>query len=128
MISRYRRLSSTTGPVASAWMASEAGIVQHSAPPSSNGGCAAVQRGVVGRKEAGGPAKFDGGSPMSIVDEAPKDSAPMRVPELTQRLGLNLADPFAGHRELLADFSKRMVGARPDPEAHPNYPLFARTE
>jgi hypothetical protein len=39
----------------------------------------------------------------------------MRMPELTQRLGLNLADPFAGHRELLADFSKRMIGARLDP-------------
>ena len=38
--------------------------------------------------------------------------------ELTQRLGLNLADPFAGHRELLADFGKRLISAHPDAEAH----------
>src|SRR5215469_3444210 len=71
---------------------------------------------------------FDCGWPASIVYEAAKNSASMRMFELTERLGLNLADPFAGHRELLADFSERMIGARPDAEAHANYPLFARTE
>jgi hypothetical protein len=45
---------------------------------------------------------------MSIDDEAPKNSAPMRMLELTERLRLNLTDAFTGHRELLTDFSKRM--------------------
>jgi len=42
----------------------------------------------------------------------------MRMIELTQRLGLNLADPFARNRELLANFGKRLIGAHPDAEAH----------
>ena len=48
----------------------------------------------------------------------------MRMLELTQRLGLNLADPFARNRELLADFGKRLIGAHPDAEAHAWYALF----
>ena len=65
---------------------------------------------------------------MSIVYEAPKNPGPMRMLELTQRLGLNLADPFAGHRELLADFGKRLIGAHPNAKTHAHYPLFAWAE
>ena len=49
----------------------------------------------------------------------------MRMFELTQRLGFNLADPFARNRELLADFGKRPIRAHPDAEAQAQYALFA---
>ena len=45
--------------------------------------------------------------------------------ELAQRLGLDLADTFARHRELLADFFQRVVGVHADAEAHAQHALFA---
>jgi len=48
--------------------------------------------------------------------------------ELTQSFGLDLANPFARHRELLADFGKRLIRAHPDAEAHAYHALFARTQ
>ena len=46
--------------------------------------------------------------------------------ELTQGLGLDLADAFAGDAELLADFFKGMVGIHANAKAHTQHPLFAR--
>ncbi len=39
----------------------------------------------------------------SVVQEAPEFAGAARVLELAQRLGFDLADTLAGHRELLAD-------------------------
>ena len=39
-------------------------------------------------------------------------------PSTKRRLGFDLADTFAGDRELLADFLERMVGVHADAEAH----------
>jgi hypothetical protein len=64
----------------------------------------------------------------SIIYKAPKRSAPVGMLELAQRIGLDLADPFAGDRELINDFGKRMIRAHSDAEAHADNALFARAE
>jgi hypothetical protein len=50
--------------------------------------------------------------------------------QLAQRFGLDLADAFARHRELLADFFQRVVGvhADADAEAHAQHALLVRRE
>src|SRR3972149_226400 len=48
--------------------------------------------------------------------------------QLPQRLGLDLADALAGHRELLADLLPRVVGVHADAEAHAQHALLARRE
>ena len=48
--------------------------------------------------------------------------------ELAQRLGLDLPDALARHRELLADFLKRVVGVHADAEAHAQNAFLARRQ
>ena len=48
--------------------------------------------------------------------------------ELAQRLGLDLADALAGHREPLADFFQRVIGVHGDAKAHAQHTLLARRE
>ena len=48
--------------------------------------------------------------------------------QLAQRLGLDLADTFAGHAELLADFFQRVVGVHADAKPHAQHPFFARRQ
>jgi hypothetical protein len=48
------------------------------------------------------------------------------VLQLAQRLRFDLADTFAGDRELLADFFQRVVGVHADAEAHAQHAFFAR--
>jgi hypothetical protein len=48
--------------------------------------------------------------------------------ELAQRIGLDLADPLAGDRELITDFGKRMIAAHSDAETHADDVFFARAE
>src|SRR6266436_3392001 len=48
--------------------------------------------------------------------------------QLPQRLGLNLTDALAGHRELLADFLQGVVGVHADAEAHAQDAFLARGE
>ena len=55
---------------------------------------------------------------MLVIQEAPELAAPARVFQLAQRFRLDLADTFAGHIELLADFLERVVGVHADAEAH----------
>src|SRR5208282_170777 len=62
----------------------------------------------------------------SIVEEAPELPAPAWVLEFAQRLGFDLADALAGHRELLADLFERVVRVHADSEAHAQDPLLAR--
>src|SRR5215208_5757965 len=64
----------------------------------------------------------------SIVQKAPQLAAPARMLQLAQRLGLDLPDAFARHRELLADFLQRVVGVHPDSKAHAQHALLARGE
>ena len=62
----------------------------------------------------------------SLVEEAAHLPAAARVLQLPQRLGLDLADAFAGDAELLADFLQRVVGVHADAEAHAQHALLAR--
>src|SRR6201995_2743786 len=64
----------------------------------------------------------------SGVEEAAQLSASARMLQLAQRLGLDLADALAGHRELLADFLQRVVGVHADAEAHAQHALLARRQ
>src|SRR6476469_27627 len=64
----------------------------------------------------------------ALVEEAAQHAAAAGMLQLPQRLGLDLADAFAGHRELLADFFQRVIGVHADAEAHAQYALLARRE
>ena len=46
--------------------------------------------------------------------------------QLAQRLGLDLANALAGHRELLADFLQRVIGVHADAEAHAEHAFLDR--
>src|SRR5579884_2440286 len=50
------------------------------------------------------------------------------VPQLAQRLGLDLADALARYREMLADLFQRMLAAVLQPEAHFDDLLLAGAE
>src|SRR5215470_4142203 len=63
-----------------------------------------------------------------IIQKAAQLAAAARVLELAQRLGLDLADALARHRELLADLFQRVVFVHADAEAHTDYTLLARRE
>src|SRR6476646_11582709 len=65
------------------------------------------------------------GTKRLIVQEASQLPRPARMLELAQRLGLDLADALARHRELLADLFQRVVGVHADSEAHAQHALFA---
>src|SRR5471032_638956 len=65
-----------------------------------------------------------GGS--ALVEEAAQHPGAARVLQLAQCLGLDLADTFAGYRELLADLFERVVGVHADAEAHAQHALLAR--
>src|SRR5215471_16420650 len=63
-----------------------------------------------------------------IIQKAAQLAAAARVLELAQRLGLDLADALARHRELLADLFQRVVGIHADAEAHAQHALLARRQ
>src|ERR1700675_2647429 len=63
-----------------------------------------------------------------VVEEAPQLPASARMLQLAQRLGFDLADALAGHRELLADFFQGVVGVHADAEAHEKHAFFARVQ
>jgi hypothetical protein len=54
--------------------------------------------------------------------------APAWVPQLAQRLGLDLPDPLARDREILSDFFQSVLAAVLQAEAHLDDFLFARRE
>ena len=64
----------------------------------------------------------------SVIEEAPELPASARVFELPQSLRLDLADTFARHRELLADFFERVVGVHTDAKPHAQHAFFTRRE
>src|SRR5436190_24238669 len=55
-------------------------------------------------------------------------AAPRRMPQLSERLGLDLPDAFAGDREALADFFECVLAAVADAEAHLDDLLLARRQ
>src|SRR6185312_4571835 len=57
-----------------------------------------------------------------------KFARPRRVPQLAQRLGLDLADALAGDGEALADLFERVLAAVADAEAHLDHLLLARRQ
>src|SRR5213593_3167523 len=68
------------------------------------------------------------GRGTSVVQEAAQLPRPARMLELAKRLGLDLADALARHRELLADLFQRVVGVHADAEAHAKNALLARCD
>src|SRR5690349_18351357 len=73
-------------------------------------------------------ARIAPGLSISVVEEAAELPAAARMLELAQRLGFDLADAFAGHTELLADFLERVVGVHANTEAHAEHAFLARRE
>src|SRR5688500_19340229 len=79
------------------------------------------------RRTAGPGAARRTAAARSILDqEASQLLAAARMPELAQRLGLDLADALARDVELLADFLERVVGRQVDAEAHAQHLRLAR--
>src|SRR3984957_14806417 len=64
----------------------------------------------------------------SVIQEASQFPRARRVLQLAQRLGLDLADALARHRELLADFFQRVVGVHAYAEAHAQHAFLARRQ
>src|SRR5437773_12100139 len=64
----------------------------------------------------------------SGLQEAPELLRTRRVPELAQRLGLDLPDPLAGDREVLPDFFQRVLATVGEAEPEPQHLLLARRE
>src|SRR6266496_1976524 len=65
---------------------------------------------------------------LLALDEALEALGARRVPELPQRLRLDLPDPLARDLEVLADLLERVVALLADAEAHPEHLLLARRE
>src|SRR5712692_1652234 len=59
------------------------------------------------------------------LHEAFKFFAAAGMAQFAQRLGLNLPDALARHREILADLFERMIRVLPNPEPLAQDPLFA---
>src|SRR5260370_15646085 len=72
-----------------------------------------------------GPRRHDS---RSGLQEAPELLRAGRVPELAQRLGLDLADALAGDREVLADLLEGVLAAVGEAEPEAQHLLFARRQ
>ena len=67
-------------------------------------------------------------SSLLALHEALEVARAPSLAQLAQRLGFDLSNPFARHRELLADFFQCAVGPLSDAEAHAQDLLFARRQ
>src|SRR3979411_2805712 len=79
----------------------------------------------------GGGAGYRGREPqraLLAVDEALELLRPARVPQLAERLGLDLPDALAGHLEVLADLLEGVIALLADAEAHAQDLLLARRQ
>src|SRR6266542_3260530 len=65
---------------------------------------------------------------LLALDEALQALRARRVPELPQRLRLDLPDALACHLEVLADLLERVIALLPDAEPHPEHLLLAGGE
>ena len=61
----------------------------------------------------------------SIIEEGPKHPGSARVFELSDCLGLDLSNPLARHRKLLADLLQCVVAVHAETKAHAYNSLFA---
>src|ERR671921_724630 len=83
-----------------------------------------------------GKVKRDKGYALSLVpfslgapfEKGAQLSRSRRVPQLAQRLGLDLPDAFARDREALAHLLERVLAAVADAEPHLNHLLLARRQ
>src|SRR5262249_50064983 len=64
----------------------------------------------------------------SRLQEAPELLGPRGVPQLAQRLGLDLTNALAGDREVLTDLLEPVLAAGGEAEAEPQHLLLARRE
>src|ERR687888_1767949 len=64
----------------------------------------------------------------SRLEEAPELLRARRVPELAERLGLDLSDALAGDREILPDLLEGVLATVGEAEAEPQHLLLARGE
>src|SRR5918994_3866215 len=64
----------------------------------------------------------------ALVEEAAQHARAAWVLELAQRLGFDLANALARHRELLADLFQGVIGVHADAEAHAQHALLARRQ
>src|SRR6476619_7839535 len=73
---------------------------------------------------------YDATSPLwrPSLQKRPQLAAAGRMPQLAQRLGLDLPDAFAGDREALADLLEGVLAAIADAEAHLDDLLLAGRE
>src|SRR4029453_7196551 len=62
----------------------------------------------------------------SRFQEAPQLLGARGMPQLSERLGLDLTDALAGDREVLAHFLERVLAAVGEAEAEPQHLLFSR--
>src|SRR6185312_9847056 len=62
------------------------------------------------------------------IEETAQLLAARGMTQLAQRLGLDLADAFAGHVELLADLFQGVVSIHVDAEAHAQHLRLARSK
>ena len=65
---------------------------------------------------------------MIVVEECPKPVAAAGVAQFSQRLRLNLPDPLAGHREVLAYLFERMFRPVLKTEPHLDDLFLARAQ
>src|SRR5258708_15219061 len=61
-------------------------------------------------------------------EERAKFARSRRMPQLAERLGFDLTDAFARHREALSDLFERVLAAVADAEPHLDHFLFARRQ
>src|SRR5262245_24669212 len=103
------------------------GTIDGRAPPNS--GTPGRSR-TGGHKEAPSPACRRGGwgrgvrrvLPLDVLAEAVPE---LRLTQLAERLGLDLANPLAAHAELLADLAEGPIAAVLQAEPHPQHLALA---
>ncbi len=62
------------------------------------------------------------------IQKRPQPMTPRRMPQLPQRLSLNLPNPLPRNREVLPDLFERMLAPILQPESHADNLLFARAQ
>src|SRR5688572_5927220 len=66
--------------------------------------------------------------PAGAIQKGSQPAAAARMTQFAQGLRFDLADTFAGDREVLADFFKSVLGAVFETESHLDHAFFARGE
>lgn len=80
------------------------------------------------RPELDAPAFLFACDACLVIQKAAQFARTAWVLELAERFGFNLANAFAGNRELLADFFQRVIRVHADTKAHAQHAFFTRCE